>query len=39
MKGWLLDTNIKHNLCVLTRNITDFQAAQVPVLNPFEWNP
>ncbi len=32
-------TAIKHNLCVVTRNTTDFQEAQVPALNPFEGNP
>ena len=25
-----------HNLCVVTRNVTDFERSGVPVLNPFE---
>jgi predicted nucleic acid-binding protein len=35
--GLLLATALRHELTVVTRNVSDFEAWGVPVLNP--WNP
>jgi predicted nucleic acid-binding protein len=34
--GLLAATALRHNLTLVSRNVSDFAAAQVPVLNPWE---
>ena len=34
--GLLAATALHHNLTLVSRNVSDFAAAQVPVLNPWE---
>lgn len=36
--SWLAATALTHHLTVVTRNVADFQAAGVNILNPWEFN-
>ncbi|HEV7668322.1 MAG TPA: hypothetical protein VGS22_07340 [Thermoanaerobaculia bacterium] len=37
--GLIAATALVHDMTVVTRNVGDFEATGVPLLNPWEWRP